>query len=173
MLAYLFLALALAVRFLPHAWHFTPLGAALLFFGSRQPKKQIWIAVAVAAIADVLLTLYVYHLPLGWELVASTSYYVIALAIGTFLRENADLVKVTGASLAGSIVFFLISNFATWVAYDMYPHTISGLATCYLMAIPFFRNTLIGDVAFALAMFGTPMLIEALQRKRALVPVER
>ena len=169
MLAYIFLALAIAVRFLPHAWHFTPLGAALLFFGSRQPKKHLWAAVGIATVADVLLTLYVYHLPLGWELLASTSYYVIALFIGTFLKDNADLVKVTGASFAGSIVFFVISNFATWAAYTMYPHTLAGLATCYAMAIPFFRNTLIGDLAFAMAMFGTPMLIEAMQRKRAFV----
>jgi hypothetical protein len=167
MLAYLFLAVAIAVRFLPHAWSFTPLGAALLFFGSRQPRKQLWIAIAIAALADVLLTVYVYRLPLGWEALASTLFYVLAVGMGTLLKDNADLVKVSGASLAGSVLFFIVSNFATWAAYDLYPHTWSGLVTCYVAAIPFFRNHVVGELLFAMAIFGTPMLIEAMQRRKA------
>lgn len=45
-----------------------------------------------------------------------------------------------------SFTFFLVSNFGVW--YYWYPHTVSGLLTCYALAVPFYKNTLIGDLLF-------------------------
>ncbi len=63
MLAYLFVIFAVAVRFLPHPFAFTPVGASLLFFGARGPRRQMWVPLAVLAASDVLLTTLVYRYP--------------------------------------------------------------------------------------------------------------
>jgi uncharacterized membrane protein len=165
MLAYLFLALAVIARFVPHVWNFTLVGAALLYFGANRPRKQMWIAVAALAASDIVLTKFVNGFPLTLETFASSIYYVLAILIGGLLKDKIEIPRVVGASLAGSVVFFVISNLAVWVAYDMYPHTFNGLLLCYAAAVPFFRNTLVSDLVFAMAMFGTPMLVEAMNRR--------
>ena len=58
------------------------------------------------------------------------------------------------SSLAGSLFFFLASNFAHWLWFGGYDRNLSGLAACYEAAIPFFRYTLAGDLVFATAFFG-------------------
>jgi hypothetical protein len=73
---------------------------------------------------------------------------------GALGRMVAPLAGLFGCGLAASIAFFLGTNFAHWVAYDMYEHTLGGLAQCYLQALPFFRYTLAGDMLFALVFFG-------------------
>ena len=64
MLAYLFVIFAVAVRFLPHPFAFTPVGASLLYFGARGPRRQMWVALALLAASDVILTTLVYRYPL-------------------------------------------------------------------------------------------------------------
>lgn len=164
MLAYLFIVLAVVIRFLPHAWHFTPVGAALLFFGANQPRKRMWFPIALLAASDIVLNKFVYGFPVTWETFASTAWYAIAVLIGSLMKENVDIPRVAGASLAGSISFFLISNFGVWVAYNMYPHTLAGLGACYMAAVPFFRGTIAADMLYSLAIFYTPVVVKYLQR---------
>ena len=78
MLAFLFVVVALAVRFLPHTFHFTPVGAALLFFGAKQPRKWMWLPVLAFAASDIALNKFVYHYPITWETFASTTQSAIA-----------------------------------------------------------------------------------------------
>jgi hypothetical protein len=168
MLAFLFVALAIAVRFLPHTFHFTPVGASLLFFGAKQPRKWMWLPVVALAASDVALNRFVYHYPISWETFASTAWYVMAIFIGSLLKKDGDKFKIgniAGASLAGSISFFIVSNFAVWVAYNMYPHSLSGLAACYVAAIPFFTPTLSSDLLYAISFFAAPILIEAVKKQ--------
>jgi hypothetical protein len=176
MLAYLFLAIALAVRFIPHFMNFSPLGAALLFFGAQR-KKEEWAPVVCLAIGvDFLLTTFVYHLPLHWDVIAPLAYYVIALFIGSLLKEGLhdgrSALKIAGASIAGSLVFFVTSNFVAWLGLtQMYTRDLSGLLNCYVAAIPFFRGTFVGDFIYSFVMFGTPLAIAMMQRKKALAVV--
>lgn len=173
MLAYLFLAIAVAVRFLPHIFHytpvynFTPVGAALLFFGAKQPRKWMWVPVVAFAASDIALNMFVYHYPITWETFVSTGWYVVAVLIGSLLKKDGDKFKlghIAGASLTGSASFFILSNLAVWMAYDMYPHTLAGLGVCYVAAIPFFTPTLSSDILYAIAFFGAPHLIEAVRK---------
>ena len=90
----------------------------------------------------------------------------MALGLGWLLREKHNVARIAAASLTGSIAFFLISNLATFVQYDIYPHTWSGLATCYAMGVPFFRNSVAGDLLYALAMFATPAMVSLLHQSR-------
>src|SRR4029077_9757666 len=103
MLAYLFLAIALAVRFLPHTFHFTPVGAALLFFGAKQQRKWMWVPVVAFAASDIALNMFVYHYPIGWETFVSTGWYVGAVLSGGLLKKDGSKFKlghIAGASLA-------------------------------------------------------------------------
>jgi hypothetical protein len=164
MLAVLFVVLAVAIRFLPHSLNFTPVGAALLFYGYKHPRKHMWFPLVLLAASDIVLNRFVYNFPISWETFVSTGWYAIAILIGSLLKEKANPVRVVGASLAGSVSFFLISNLAVWAAYNMYPHTLAGLGACYVAAIPFFRNNVAADMIYAVAIFGAPVLFEATQR---------
>jgi len=172
MLPYLFVLLAIAVRFLPfvgplnflpHAWHFTPLAASLLFFGARGSRRQMWVPLMLLAATDVLLTKFIYVYPLTWDHFVTWAWYAAILWLGTNLREKSGPVRVVGAALTSSISFFLISNFAAWAAWtDLYPRTFNGLMMSYVAGIPFFRGTVESDLFFSIAMFGTPVFLQAL-----------
>jgi hypothetical protein len=175
MLPYLFVLLAIAVRFLPfagplnvlpHAWHFTPLAASLLFFGARGSRRQMWIPLVLLAATDVVLTRFIYAAPLRGDQLLIWAWYAAILWLGTNLRERTKFWQVVGAALASSVSFFLISNFGTWAAWpEMYPRSFSGLIMCYTAAIPFYRYTALSDLFFSLAFFGTPVLVKALEQR--------
>lgn len=165
MLAYLFVILALAVRFLPHPFMFTPVTGSLLFFGARGSRRQLWVPWLLFAVSDVVLTKFVYGYPFTWDHLVTFGWYAGMLWLGTQLHERQRPLPVIGAALAGSVSFFLLSNFAVWAAWgDMYPRTFSGLMTCYAAAIPFFRNALEGDLLFTCAMFATSVVLHHLIR---------
>ena len=174
MLPYLFVLLAIAVRFLPfagplnvlpHAWHFTPLAASLLFFGARGSRRQMWIPLIMLAATDVILTKFIYSYVFSWDHLVTWAWYGAILALGMTLRGKFSFWRVVGAALASSVSFFLISNFAVWAAWpEMYPRTFAGLMTSYTLAIPFFRGTLESDLFFSIAMFGTPVMVQALSK---------
>lgn len=167
MLAYLFIVIAIAVRFLPHPLSFTPVGAALLFFGAKMPRKQAWIPLVMLAASDVILTKFVYAYPFSADHYVTWAWYVGAIAIGSLLAKNDGLVRVAGASLFSSIAFFLASNAAVWAAWNMYPKTLDGLAMSYVAALPFFRNSVASDMLFAVAFFSVPVAIELFRGKPA------
>jgi hypothetical protein len=174
MLAYLFVLFAIAVRFLPfagsvnilpHAWHFTPLAASLLFFGARGSRRQMWIPLVLLAATDVVLTKFGYSMPVTWDHLVTWVWYAAILLLGTTLREKSGVWRVVGAALASSVSFFLISNFAVWAAWpDIYPRSFTGVLMCYTAAIPFFRNTVESDLLFSVGMFGLPVLLHAVSK---------
>ena len=70
---------------------------------------------------------------------------------------------IVGASLAGSVSFYLVSNFAAWAAWgDLYPKTLNGLIACYAAGVPFFRKGVEGDLLFTCVMFATPVVLHAI-----------
>ncbi len=164
MLAYLFVLFAVAVRFMHHPLAFTPIAAALLFFGARGPRRQLWAPLALLAATDVILTKIVYSYPLTWDHFVTWAWYAAILLLGTRLRENASWLRVGGAALASSVSFFVVSNFAVWACWAMYPKTLSGLMTCYAAGLPFFRRGVAGDLLFTAVMFGVPAVAAVVAR---------
>jgi len=164
MLAYLFVIFAVLARmpFMPHPWNFTPVAAALLYFGARGSRRQLWVPFALLALSDVILTKFVYSYVFSWDHFVTWAWYAAILWLGAGLRENSNWVRVGGAALVSSVSFFVVSNFAVWACWgDMYPRTMSGLVTCYAAGLPFFRRTIVGDLLFAAVMFGLPALAAA------------
>jgi hypothetical protein len=164
MLAYLYVVLAIAARVLAGtgtlSLHgFTPVSASLLFFGSRMPRKQFWIPAALLIGSDVYLNFFRYHMALTWDQAVVWGWYVGACCIGLLLRGRVKPLFVGGAAIGGSVSFFLVSNFAVWLAGNIgYPKTLAGLGSCFAAAIPFFKNDLISSLVFSAVFFALPVL---------------
>ena len=163
-MAYLFVLLAVAVRFLPHPWAFTPVVGSLLFFGAHRSRRELWIALACLAGSDVVLTKMVYAFPLGWDYLVTWLWYALILGLGTALRRHQKPLWLIAAALSGSISFFLVSNFTYWAYWKAFPMNLKGLEMAYAAGLPFFRRALEGDLLFTLAMFAVPLAFEALSR---------
>ena len=167
MLAILVLMLAALSRLLPHVFHnlafnFTAVGAGLLFFGSRRPRWQAVLAVAVMALMDVVLTtkVYGYAFHVSGYLVTWAWYGAVSL-MGSVLLRKVTALRVVAGVLASATSFFLLSNFMVWMgggSMVMYPHSMAGLVSCYVAALPFYGNDLMSTGLFAAAFFGLPVL---------------
>jgi len=144
--------LAAASRLMKHPPNFTPIAAIGLFAGFYfRSKWGIVIPLAAMFIGDIFIGLY------DWRLMAAV-YISIAIMyfIGMYANHNntGNWRKVLGGSLLGSVIFFIMTNFAAWALYSWYPHNLSGLLNCFSMALPFFRNSLLGDLSYTVALFG-------------------
>lgn len=165
MLAYVYVVLAVAARILAGngtlSLHgFTPLGASLLFFGARMPKKQMWIPVSLMIGCDLYLNYFRYNMPLTWDQMVVWAWYAGACGIGMLLKGRVKPLFVGAGALGSSVSFFLISNFAVWLAGNIaYPKTLAGLSACYAAAVPFFRNDVISSLVFSAVFFGVPALV--------------
>ncbi len=168
MLAYVYVIFAVLFRFIAPVlgskgnaslFEFTPIVASLLYFGYKQPRSRMWMPLALFAAGDVVLSTAVYHYQLSFDLLFTWAFYAAVLLLGSLLKERATVARVAGASLAGSITFFVVSNFAVWAVWNMYPKTLAGLGACYVAALPFFRNAVAGDLAFTAVLFGVPALV--------------
>jgi hypothetical protein len=166
MLAYLFVIFAVLARmpFMPHPWGFTPVAAALLYFGARGSRRQLWVPFGLMITSDVLLNKFVYAYPLSWDQPVVWAWYAAILLLGTQLHENSGWLRVAGAALASSVSFFILSDLAVWAFGTMYPKTWSGLVSCYVAALPFFRRGLAGDMLFTAVMFGLPAIATMVAR---------
>ena len=165
MLAYVFVVLAVAARFIPHAMGFTPVTASLLFFGSRGARRQLWFPLVLLMASDVFLTKVIYAYQFSWDHYVIWAWYAAVLALGTRLRETSKPLWILGSALGSSVSFFLISNFDVWAAFNMYPKNFAGLMACYTMGIPFFKRGLAGDLLFTAVMFATPVAISLLSER--------
>ncbi len=160
---------AAMTRLLPHPPNFTPVGAMALFGAAYFSRKYVAILVPIAAmwISDLLLNNLVYarlypdfYSGFSWfgNLYVYGSFIAIA-GIGFLLLKKVNVVNLLGASLLASIIFFLISNFGSWMIDPMYPKTATGLGAAYVNGIPYFWNTLAGDLTFTTLLFGSYYLI--------------
>ena len=157
---------AAALRLVPHPPNFTPIGAMALFSGAYLGRRAL---AFVAPLAAMLLS----DAFLGFYSGMWVNYLAVALValLGAIALQKRTPVRIGLAAVGGSVLFFLVSNFGTWALSGMYPHTAAGLAACYVAAIPFFQNTLAGDLFYATLLFGgfriAELLIPQLEGKGA------
>ena len=173
--AYLLLVLAvlsrLALAATPHPewFNFTAVGGALLFFGARRSWREMLAPFTVLMATDYFLTTTVYGYPFRWQWYALTwAWYLMAMALGhILLHARTSFIRVVAGVVLGPSSFFIASNYAVWLAGDMYPRTASGLATCYAAALPFYRNDVIATTLVAGLAFGLPVLLRRLNHVEA------
>lgn len=162
-MAYLLILIAVALRLIVHPANFAPVAAIALFSGVYLDKKySIIVPLAAMFISDLFIGVYT------WQIMASV-YLSFALigAIGLWVRKHKKVAVVLGASLTGSILFYLVTNFAVWAFGTMYTPNLQGLINSYIAAIPFFRNTLMGDLFYVGLLFGSYEFSLALSAKKA------
>lgn len=136
-------------RLLPHPANVTPIAAIALFAGAHFERK--WLAFAVPAAAMLLSDAVIgFHNTL-WAVYAG---FAIVVCLGFTLRANTRFLPVAVATLIGSTLFFIISNLGVWLAGELYPLTDQGLIACFTAAIPFFTNSLLGDLFYTALLFG-------------------
>jgi hypothetical protein len=140
---------AAAARLLPHPPNFTPIAAMALFGGACFASRRLALLVPLAA-------LFVSDLVIGFHGQMLTVYGSTALIVmlGTGVRRLPSVVTIGGSSILGSILFYAITNFGVWVGGSMYPHTATGLLTCYAAGLPFLRHAVLGDLFYVSTMFG-------------------
>lgn len=141
---------AVLSRLLPHPANFAPITALALFSGVYLPKKYAFvIPIFGMLISDYFIGFY------GMTMFFVYGSFFVSSLIGLWLKNHKHLLNILGASLTSSIIFFLISNFGVWVdPFSSYTKDFSGLINTYIMAIPFFRGTLFGDLFYTGVLFG-------------------
>jgi hypothetical protein len=149
--------LAAASRLLPHPPNFTPIGAIALFGGAH--LRERWQAFVVPLAAMVVSDLII-----GWHQLVPLVYgsFALTVVIGMWLHDRKTMWPITGAALTSSVLFFIVTNFGVWALGSMYAKTLSGLVAAYVAAIPFFRNTVTGDLFYTAVLFGGFGLLERL-----------
>ena len=169
--AYLLLVFAVLSRLIPHPdWlNFTAVGGALLYFGARRPWREMLAPLAALMATDYLLTVFTYHYAFRWQAYVTTwAWYLAVMALGwILLRARTTFVRVAAGVVLGPTSFFIVSNYAVWVAGDMYPRTMSGLVACYAAALPFYRNDIISTAIVAGLAFGVPAMVRRMSRAHA------
>jgi len=146
---------AAAARLLPHPPNFTPIAAMALFAGAHFDRKALAFLVPLAAmlLSDSVLELLFgrgFHAEMG----AVYASFAAIVMLGFLLRGGTRPTPVLGAALISSVLFFLVTNCSVWLTSGAYPKTGQGLAACYLAALPFFGNTVVGDLAYTGVLFG-------------------
>jgi len=165
------IALGVAGRLLPHPPNFTPMAAIALFAGFIFVKRYMSI---VAVVAAMLLTDYFAFGYLSPDWFASKSMVVVYLALlfpivfRGFLQKKLGVMRIAGAALASSTVFFVATNFSVWAFSPMYEKTFAGLVLCYTTAIPFFQNTIAGDMMWSGIVFGSYFALRHFSKLRVL-----
>ena len=140
-------------RLVPHPPNATPLTAIALFGGTYLSRRwAIVLPLSIVAISDLFL---------GWDAAIPFSWAAFALTgvVAWWVRARPAAVRIATGAMAGSCAFFLITNLGVWLVGGLYPKTAAGLWECYVAAIPFFRNTVAGDLAYTAAFFGSYALI--------------
>ncbi|MDD3480605.1 MAG: hypothetical protein PHW75_00025 [Patescibacteria group bacterium] len=165
-IAIFLIVIAVLLRILPHPANFAPIGAIALFGGVYLKRKEaLWLPLAAMMVSDALIGMHS-TIAFTWG-----SFLLIAL-IGTSISKKKNVTNVVFGTLAGSFLFFFITNFGVFVATPLYTKTIHGLLECYVMAIPFFRNTLLSDLFFVGVLFGAYELAKAIITKRVVTAGE-
>ena len=171
MSAYLLILVAVLSRVIPHAgwFNFTAVGGALLYFGARRSWREMLGPLAALMATDYFMTVFSYHYTFQWDAYIPTwLWYVAAMALGQILlRSKTTWLRFGAAVVLGPTSFFVLSNLAVWMGGGMYPHTISGLAACYVAGLPFYGNDVASTAVVAGLAFGVPVLVRRMNAARA------
>lgn len=155
------IVLAAASRLIPHPHNFTPIAAIGLFGAAHMKPRYLAFLIPLLALwlSDLILMnglLSSFYDGFQWfGHIWVYAAFLLIIGIGFLLRGRVKWNHVLGASLGSSLVFFLITNFGVWLASSVYPANIAGLMASYVAGLPFFLNTLAGDLFYCGLLFGS------------------
>lgn len=144
-------AFGVLLRLLPHAWNMTPITAIALFSGVYLGRRTAFLLpLAVLFISDAVIGFYAAPI-----LFAVYGSFAFIGGVGSRWCKAGKLRSVLPASVAASLFFFFTTNWAVWQFGTMYARNMSGLLQSYIMALPFLRNMMIGDMLYTTILFGS------------------
>ena len=143
------------MRLIPHWPNFTPIAAIALFGGTFLKRKGLAFLVPVAAmlLSDVIIGFHSTMFPVY-------ASFIAIVGMGLYLQHRLTIINTISASLASSILFYLVTNFASWTSGLMpYPLNAAGLMQSYIAGLPFFFNGILGDLFYNSVLFGALYLV--------------
>ena len=148
---------AAAMRLIPHLPNFTPIAAIALFGGAYFPNQKAAFVVTLAAmyLSDLVLGFWVYDFG-GFYATMPFVYgsFALTVGLGGWVRRHRSSLRIGAAAAMSAVLFFAVTNFGVWLMDGLYPMTPGGLVACYVAAIPFFRQTLLGNFVYTIVLFG-------------------
>lgn len=159
---------AAALRLVPHPPNFSPIAAMALFAGAYMPRKLLAFVAPFGALILSDIALGGFYPGMNFVYLS----FALTVLIGWAVARRKTPLTIGAGAVAGSVLFFVLTNFGMWLFSGIYPLTSAGLAACYVAAVPFFQNTLAGDLFYTALLFGGFALAERLVpaiRQRPLV----
>lgn len=158
----MFLSLGVISRLVDHPANFTPIGALIIFYGAKKGFLNAGLlAISIMIISDVLLgfsfaSIFVY-----------AGFISYALIAGLYKKRFG----IVSAPVISSIAFFVITNLGVWLG-PWYEHNVEGLIKCFTLAVPFYRNTILGDIVFMFLIYLAYQTVSELNFKKYINKVE-
>ena len=167
LLIILFIAVIFFGRVLPHPYNFTPLIAVTLLSSYAISNRILALLVPLMGfwLSDLFMNNVVYagyysnFTIFNSGMIWTYGAIILVGLMGSSFINKISSGKVVLASLSGSTIFYIISNFGVWVLSPMYAKSVTGLIQCYTLALPFYGTSLIGDLLYSSLLFGAYQLV--------------
>lgn len=166
LLALALILLGAGLRFVPHPANVAPIAATGLFAGTYLNRRWALLVPLIAMAASDVIIGFHNLVPFTW------GSMMLCGVIGLWLRRRVTVARLVAGTLLGSVLFYLVTNWAVWQFTPLYARTAEGLLASYIAAIPFFRNSLLGDLFFSGALFGVYAALRLVLKLPSSVPVE-
>ena len=148
------IGLDVLARVLPHAPSFSPVAASALFAGMVIARRfALAVPLTAMLLSDLILGFD------GWTMRLVVYAALTVPAVFGLMARDVRWPLAFPLAAASSVIFFVVTNFAVWLTSGMYSTDAAGLAKCYIAALPFFQNTLIGDLLWTAALFGSLWIV--------------
>jgi hypothetical protein len=148
------------LRLVPHPPNFTPIAAIALLGGVYLSKRAAFAIPMIAMmVSDIFIGYYSFSL-----MVFVYGSFFLCVFLGSWLKKQSKWTIISCGSVLCSVLFFVVTNFGVWAVTPWYEKTIPGLMQCYFMALPFFKNSLLGDLFYTTAFFGAFGMAKSLVR---------
>ena len=156
-------AIGILGRIIPHPYNFTPMTAIALL--SAHAFKNKWIAIGLPLlsfwVSDLIINNFIYAGYYESFRIFSPGLLwvygsVACISImGRLTLKKTNPTKIGLSSIAGSAIFFILTNFGVWAMSAMYAKSFAGLIQCYAFAVPFLGGTLLGDLVYSTVLFSS------------------
>lgn len=147
---------AAAMRLVPHPPNMTPIAALALFGGAqfRSSREAFGVPLMAMLLSDAALAFTVYGSAAFRGIPFVYLAFALTVVLGRGLRARASALRVGSAAIAAALLFYAIANFGVWLRGELYLPTWQGLIACYTAALPYLRNTILGNLAYTALLFG-------------------
>ena len=144
------IGIGIAGRLLPHVPNATPITA--ITFAAQKHVGRVWsfiVPLSAMVISDAFVGFY------DWKILISVySSFILIGFISQWVKKHTSPLAITALTMAASVTFFLVTNFAVWMFSPWYEKSLSGLFYCYTLGLPFLRSMVLGDLFYTFVLLG-------------------